>query len=353
MSWQGIHGHDDVIDQFRRSLARGRLASTFLFVGPSGIGKRSLALQLAKGLLCHHHAPERLEPCNACPSCLQVEAGTHPDLLLIRRPEDKSVLPVELFIGPRERRMQEGLCHDIRLKPFMGGRRVAIIDDADALNEESANCLLKTLEEPPPNSVMILIGTSADRQLPTIRSRAQIVRFSPLDVETVAELLSKHELVADAAEARRLAAHAGGSLDRALALADADLWAFRQQLLGRLAAPTLESVPLAKAVIALVDSAGKEAPARRARARQVFAFAAEFYRQLARACEGAPPTADAELNSLVAQAQANWPGDAETAAACAQRTLEALDQLDRNANQATLIECWLDDLARLIPAPAA
>ncbi len=74
--------------------------------------------------------------------------------------------------------MREGLCHDIALKPFMGGRKVAIIDDADDLNEEGANCLLKTLEEPPPHSVLILIGTSAERQLPTIRSRARRFVFS-------------------------------------------------------------------------------------------------------------------------------------------------------------------------------
>ena len=76
--------------------------------------------------------------------------------------------------------MREGLCHDIALKPFRGGRKIAIIDDADYLNQEGANCLLKTLEEPPEKSVIILIGTSQQRQLPTIRSRCQIVRFAPL-----------------------------------------------------------------------------------------------------------------------------------------------------------------------------
>lgn len=347
MSWHGVHGHDDVVELFRRSLARGRLASTFLFVGPSGIGKRLFAMKLAQALLCQRGSDQRLEPCGGCTSCVQVEAGTHPDLLLVQKPDDKNVLPVELFIGPLQRRMQEGLCHDIRLKPLMGGRRVAIIDDADALNDESANCLLKTLEEPPPQSVMILIGTTADRQLPTIRSRSQIVRFRPLPAEVVAELLVSQELVPDRAEALRLAAHAEGSVERALALADSELWAFRRQLLARLAEPPLESVAVAKAVLALVDAAGKEAPPRRARARQVFVFAAEFYRHLARRLERAAPPDDDELAAVLNQAEAVWPGDAEMAADCTQRCLDAIDQLDRNANQATLIECWLDDLARM------
>ena len=105
MSWQGITGHDAVVEQFRRALERGRLASTFLFVGPPGIGKHTLALKLAQALLCQQHDPAKLEPCGHCPDCTQVLAGTHPDLLEVRKPAEKSNLPVELFIGPRERRM--------------------------------------------------------------------------------------------------------------------------------------------------------------------------------------------------------------------------------------------------------
>ena len=124
-----------------------------------------------------------LDPCETCPSCTMVLAGTHPDLDVVGKPADKAFLPLELFIGDREHRRQEGLCHNISLKPFMGGRKIAVIDDADFLNAEGANCLLKTLEEPPPQSVLILIGTSPAKQLPTIRSRCQLVRFRPLAAE--------------------------------------------------------------------------------------------------------------------------------------------------------------------------
>jgi DNA polymerase-3 subunit delta' len=347
MSWHGIHGHDAIVAQFRRSLERNRLASTFLFVGPEGVGKHAFAQTLAQALLCNSRPSEALDPCGQCASCLQVAAGTHPDLIEVRRPADKSVIPVDLLIGSGDRRMQEGLCHDISLKPFMGGRRIAIIDDADSLNEEGANCLLKTLEEPPPQSVMILIGTSADRQLPTIRSRSQIVRFRPLPEDVLADLLMSEGVVSTLDDARRLARHSEGSLARARELADPGLWEFRGQLLERLASVPVENVRFAPVLSAFVDAAGKEAPLRRRRARQVVAFAAEFYRQVGRSLVAAQPTQDHELQQAVESAVATWPGDAEIAADCADRCLEALTHIERNANQSAWLECWLDDLGRL------
>jgi DNA polymerase-3 subunit delta' len=353
MTWQGIEGHGDIVEQFRRSLARGRLASTYLFVGPEGVGKHLFGRKLAQTLLCQANPPEHLNPCGQCAGCRQVLAGTHPDLLEVCKPTDKSEIPVQLLIGSGERRMHEGLCHDISLKPFMGGRRVAIIDDADHLNEEGANCLLKTLEEPPPRSVMVLVGTSADRQLPTIRSRSQIIRFGRLHDDVVASLLMDEGVAANIDEARRLAAYSEGSIARARELTDADLWKFREELLSRLAEAPLDSVRLAKSVLTFVDEAGKEAPRRRARARQLVAFAAEFYRQLMRRLAGASPTGDVELDAIVGRAATTWSADDETAAACVDRCLDALAHIDRNANQAIWIECWLDDLARMITRRAA
>jgi DNA polymerase-3 subunit delta' len=346
MSWQGIEGHDAIVARFRTALGRNRLASALLFVGPPGIGKRTFALKLAQTLLCERRQPATLDPCGECRSCALVLAGNHPDLLEVRKAPERSSLPVELFIGPRERRMQEGLCHAIRLKPFMGGRRVALIDDADFLNDESANCLLKTLEEPPPHSVLILIGTSPDRQLPTIRSRTQLIRFEPLAPETIARLLVERKIAADPAEAQRLASYAEGSLARAQELAEPELCAFRSELIRRLIEPAALDPSWAKAVVEFIDAAGKEASARRARGRQVLGFAIELYRQLARALVGAEVTDDDELRHAISASLGSWAGGAEAAGQSVQRTLEALDQLERNAHQPTLIEGWLDDLVR-------
>jgi DNA polymerase-3 subunit delta' len=272
---------------------------------------------------------------------------THPDLMIVEKPRDKSFIPLDALVGEKDRRMREGLCHDIALKPFMGGRKVAIIDDADHLNEEGANALLKTLEEPPPRSVLILIGTSPDRQLPTIRSRCQLVRFRPLDAETIAGILQVRGLVADAQQAERLAEFSAGSIERAMELADDDLWSFRRELLAALARPLLASVTLAQSTLAFVDAAGKEAPVRRARLRQVIGFAVDFYRQAMRAQTGTTLVADPELAKAVERSLAATVADVETTAACLERTLAALGHIDRNAHQATLVECWLDDLAQI------
>lgn len=345
--WHGIQGHDEVVERFRRAIQRRRLASSFLFVGPEGIGKRRFALKLAQALLCRERPEEALAPCGHCPSCAQVLAMTHPDLELVCKPPEKSSLPLELLVGDKEHRMREGLCRAIAMKPFMGGRKVAVIDDADYLNAEGANSLLKTLEEPPPRSVLILIGTSPAKQLPTIRSRCQMIRFRPLSVETVAEILAAQGLAPDPAEARRLAGHSGGSVQRALELADSELWTFRNTLYQRLEEPVLESVALAGAVLAFVEQSGKEASARRARLRQVIGFAAAFYEKLLRRLSGSASADDDEMRPWIDRAQRNWSGDVETAAACLDRCLEAAGQIDRNANPTTLIESWMDSLAGL------
>jgi len=347
MAWQGIEGHDDVARRFRDSLARGRLASTFLFVGPAGIGKRAFAEKLAQALLCERSPAEALAPCGHCTACVQVLAHTHPDLIVIEKPPDSSNLPLALFVGEKDRRMREGLCHDISLKPFMGGRKVAIIDDADDLGEESANSLLKTLEEPPPKSVLILIGTSLDKQLPTIRSRCQTMRFRPLDEPIVARLLQERGLAADAATALRMAAFSQGSLARALELADEDLWVFRQQLLSALSGARVESVTLAGDIAAFVEAAGKEAPPRRTRLRQVASFVLEFQRQVLRVAAGLAPSGDELLVKSVEQAMAQRPIDLPTAAALVDRTLAAQQHIERNAHLPTMIDCWIDDLARI------
>src|SRR5262245_59755057 len=233
MAWQSIRGHQRIAEQFRAALAKNRLASTFLFAGPAGVGKRTFALWLAQGLLCERAAEERLQPCGECPSCHQVASLNHPDVELIAKPADKAFIPLELLIGDAEHRMRAGLCYNIALKPYSGRRKVAIIDDADYLNKEGANCLLKTLEEPPARSILILVGTSEQRQLPTIRSRCQIVRFRPLPEAEVVELLIERG-VCDAAQALPAAAHSQGSLERAALWCDASLVEFRGELLAML-----------------------------------------------------------------------------------------------------------------------
>ena len=205
--------------RFRRTLAADRLASTYLFVGPAGIGKKRFALALAKSpaVPTTIGATIRSNPAAIASRADCSTAGNHPDLDVVGLPKDKSTLPLELFIGDKEHRNQDGLCHRISLRPFLGGRKVAIIDDADHFSQESANCLLKTLEEPPPRSLMILIGTSPSKQLPTIRSRSQVVRFQPLPASTRRrDSARRREWQPTRRRPSRLATYSEGSIERAV-----------------------------------------------------------------------------------------------------------------------------------------
>jgi DNA polymerase-3 subunit delta' len=318
-----MRGHTDILDQFRRALARGRLASTFLFVGPPGIGKRLFALRLAQGMLCERQPEEDLAPCGECLSCRQVLSGTHPDVHTIAKPPDRASIPVELLIGDKEHRMREGLLYELSASPYSGRRRIAIIDDADTLalgQKESANCLLKTLEEPPPKSVLILIGTSEQRQLPTIRSRCQVVRFSPLAENDVAEILVQQGLCTDPAAARKAAAMSGGSVERAQLWCDEAVALFRSELLRLLGQPCFDHAEAVKLVSQFAEGGGKEAAAKRARLKLAVTLAEEFYRE-----------------RMLTLAD-------ESAAAGVESCLDAAAHIDANANQATLIEWWLDEL---------
>jgi DNA polymerase-3 subunit delta' len=346
MAWHGILGHDDVAARFRLALERGRLASSFLFVGPQGIGKRRFAFGLSQVLLCSVRPEAAMDPCGTCPSCVQVRSLTHPDLEYVRKPDDKAFLPLELLIGDKEHRGRAGLCHRLALKPFMGGRKVAIIDDADYLNPEGANSLLKTLEEPPPRSVLILIGTSPAKQLPTIRSRCQLVRFQPLAARLVGDILRSEGITEQGEEAERLAAHSAGSVQRATELADPDVWEFRRILCEAFAAPTIDCVGLASEVLKFIEQSGREGAARRERLRQAIGVAGEFYEQLLRRLTGVAAEEQDALRLWVDKAAAHWRAGVRAAAACVERCLEAADQVERNAYPATLVETWLDDLAR-------
>ena len=347
MAWQGIVGHDQQVELFRRSIENKRLATTFLFVGPEGIGKRTFALRLAQALLCTAVAESKLSPCGSCPECQQVLSDTHPDLRVIQKPAEKAFIPVDFFIGDRDHRMRAGLCHFISLTPSGGKRRVAIVDDADWLNQEGANSLLKTLEEPSPGAVIILISTSVQRQLPTIRSRSQVVRFHPLSNSDVAECLLTQGLADSDEMAIQMAARSGGSVSVALTLAEEDIRTFRSELWQRLAKPTIDRQGLAECVNAFAESAGKENAAKRGQLRLAFQSAMDFYRAVTVTMANGQAMSDQELQS-VSQSVAERDGVSLDATVCQiDRCIDAIGQVNSNANLGMLVDAWVCDLATI------
>ena len=339
MAWQGIEGHDGVAARFIAAEDLGRIAGSYLFIGPAGVGKGAFARALARAFTCPEAGPG-LAACGRCWSCVQAAAGTHPDIDVVARPPDKSTIPLETFIGDAAHRMREGLCWRLLLKPALGSRKVAIVLDADHLADEAANCLLKTLEEPPAGAVIILVGTGLERQLPTIRSRCQVIRFGPLETHVVQRLLAE-ELVRvgdeiDAASIAAAAAASGGSLDRARLLLDTEMGVFRTRLVELLTRRPLAGVELARETNTLVEAAGKEAPPRRARLVVVLDAAIDFFRWAIRHATTGELPADATL----ARAITTWAADADEAIAALEQSLAALDAIDRNAHLPTLVDAW-------------
>jgi DNA polymerase-3 subunit delta' len=222
---------------------------------------------------------------------------------------------------------------------------VVVIDDADDLNPESANCFLKTLEEPPPRAVLILIGTRPERQLPTIVSRCQVVRFVPLPDEVVRALIEEHG-ISDHAFADRLVRLAGGSPGTALSLADPALWEFRETLLTSISQPHFDFIELGKIWIDFVESAGKESAPRRRRAKLVFRLLIDFLSDALAQTVSAPPryTDSARRATLEAFAHRLSP---ERVMDYLERSFEAERQIDRNVPLALVVESFLDTFVQV------
>lgn len=351
MSWNTVLGHTREIDKLRLGAASGRLAHAYAFVGPSGIGKKRFAFELARCLLCDRHSDAELDSCGQCSSCQQVLAQTHPDLIFVSLPEGKSELPIKLFVGEDESRGKEGLCHDLSLKPMSARRRVAIIDDAEWMSEPASNALLKTLEEPPPHSVLILIATSTDRLLATIRSRCQIVTFQPLSPSDVQKLLIQEAITADDREAAQVAGLCEGSLDAARQLLDPGLRSLRDELYQLLAADPFRSVQTAGRMIEALESAGTEKSSQREYAGWIVRFCVEFYRRALLSVAGGSSGAAGAIPQ--AQAFVSRLGDStvetiDRVVELVERCLAAEWQLEANAAIPLCMESLFDDLGRLM-----
>ncbi|HOV72934.1 MAG TPA: DNA polymerase III subunit delta' [Candidatus Hydrogenedentes bacterium] len=209
MSLKAVRDQDASMRLLGNMLLRRRIPNGLLFWGPGGVGKRLAAVETAKAIHCRERENDA---CDACLSCRKVAAGNHPDVVFLAPVSKSRIITVE---------MVRSMTELATLRPFESDWRVFIIQDAERMGVPAQNHFLKTLEEPPGNSLFILVSESPGLLLPTIRSRCQRIRFGALRPETVAELLERtRDLPPDTA--RAIAAVAQGQMSRALDLVDTD-----------------------------------------------------------------------------------------------------------------------------------
>jgi DNA polymerase-3 subunit delta' len=337
VSWATVYGHDEQKRAFARIVKRGRLAHAYLFVGPSGIGKFRFARELAKALLCEGRSESTFDACDSCTACTHFAAGSHPDSMSVARPDDGLDIPIETI---------RDLSRELSLKPARGHRKIAIIDDADDLSDTSANCFLKTLEEPPPGSLLILIGTSTHRQLPTIVSRCQRVDFHLLSTENVARVLQDRGDV-EADQVDSVARLSGGRPGRATAAADLEFARFRQRLLASFAGPPGLAALSAKEWMEFLEESGKEAAAHRQRALQITDTLIGFFGTLLNG-ETEPNGNDLTREEQAVIGQLAGRISPQRAVEVLERCLEAENHIDRRVQLVLAIEGFVFDLKKLL-----
>lgn len=228
----------------RRMLERNRLPSGLLFSGPAGVGKTMMATELAKAVNCRE---TEAEACDACLSCRKVASGNHPDLMHVAPASKSRVIKVEQI---------DELVEAASLRPLEGARKVFVLHEADRLNPAAQNKFLKTLEEPPGQSLFILTTEFPRQLLPTVRSRCQNVRFGGLRPETVQRLLqAQRDLPDDLAQA--IAALSQGQMTRAIDLIETERRTVMLDIVGRLAKGE-DAVVLAEEFSKMLDQRKKQ-----------------------------------------------------------------------------------------------
>lgn len=357
MSLFDVRHQDAALRRIQQALSRDRVPHAYLFHGPEGVGKERMARGLAQLLLCSNPTERELgtdeagvvglkrvrEGCGRCEDCLLVATQTHPDFHLIYRqlhrdhPDSEVRKRKGLELGVDV--LRHFVIDKVGLTPLRGRAKLFVIRAADDMTVQAQNALLKTLEEPPGSTFIILLVSAVDRLLPTTLSRCQLVRFDGLPESFVREKLGELRPALSRERIEWCARCGENSLGRALEYADDEVFELHQRLaegLKRLGAPRSDALVKVwtDEAAALGERYRKRDPditdseATRRGLATVFQLAAGWYGDVLRNCAN------------TAQFM-----DAETVAAAINRLAEAQRQLDLNANTQLIVETLVGDLA--------
>ncbi len=209
--FSGILGQEGIIEHLQRAIRTGTISHAYLLVGEKEAGREQLAESLAMTVQCQQPVERdgRQEPCGLCHDCLQAQAGTHPDILHLQHAKPNLISVEEI----------RALCADVQIKPYQREHKFYVISDAEKMNPQAQNALLKTLEEPPDYAHLLLLTNGEDQLLPTVRSRCVTLKMQPVSDARIAAWLTEEKGIAPG-KAALFAGFAQGNPGRALELAE-------------------------------------------------------------------------------------------------------------------------------------
>ena len=267
MPFTDILAQDHIIDHFNKAIKTDHLSHAYIFTGQEGVGKALFAKEFAKALNCKNNDNDS---CNSCTNCNRIEMLNHPDVFWIEREEKAKFIKIENI---------RNLQNSVRLSPLESDYKIFIIKEADRMNEEASNCLLKTLEEPSPNTIIILIANSVAPIKDTIRSRCQIIRFQPIPSHIIEGQLTDKS-GADANKIGWISRFCNGSLANALHLLDDNHYEMNNDIVTRMTGPDLDNLIFAEEVIDSYLSTGDSLEEKRQILKSILHCILQLYRDL-------------------------------------------------------------------------
>ena len=332
MSWNLI-GHDWAVDTLIKHIQKGNVRHAYLFCGPDGVGRRSLALRFAQALTCPL-SKETGEPCQSCPSCQRISRMQHPDLFIVSVPENRKEILIEQV---------RALQHDLSLAPYEAPYRIGMLLDFHNASMAAQNAMLKTLEEPTSRAILLVTASRPEDLLPTIASRCEVMLLRPARMDEVARTLEK-ETGTTKADAEKIARLSGGCYGQAMAMQRNPETVERignliDDLLRVMAAPLHDRFAYAEE-LAVRKSATRD------KLQATIRVWISFWRDVLMINGGAKePIIHTDYHVALDRLAAEIPS-AEIHAQLS-RLEDALDQLDKNANSRMLAEVLVMDLPHL------